>query len=235
MTDKLVALGDAWIVDRGSLPKRRPHDVYETPTYAVALAYRLFLERWPWWEDPFRKEPLRILDVGAGGGVWGTMARQYWPDDHIHGIEVRRLSKPEAYDCWWCPGDFERFIERYAGPPFDLIVGNPPFSIANEAVLGGFHHLKEGGCLMYLLRMSFLAGQERARSLYRDCPLAMVAPFSKRISWSGDGKTNATDHAMYYFVKGYKGDPIVRWAFDLPTENGAEKNRPLFNKQTAVG
>jgi hypothetical protein len=38
-----------------------------------------------------RPAPGRILDMGAGTGIWGAAARQLWPDAVIVGIELRNI------------------------------------------------------------------------------------------------------------------------------------------------
>lgn len=72
-------------------------------------------------------ENMIVLDVGAGEGAWGVVARELWPECRLVAIEPRDDAMPDArrnYDEVF-HGEFQDFTtdER-----FDLIVGNPPFS-----------------------------------------------------------------------------------------------------------
>ena len=51
---------------------RHPLDVYETPPEFAAAGLQLVTT-----------EPATVLDIGAGGGVWGEAARVRWPGAHI--------------------------------------------------------------------------------------------------------------------------------------------------------
>lgn len=93
---------------------------------------------------------------------------------------------------------------------FDLIVGNPPYADAEEFVRESMRYLRHGGVLAYLLRLAFLEGQDRSAGLWREFPAHTVAVASKRPSFTGNGKTDATAYAMYYFVKGYDGPTFLK-------------------------
>src|SRR5260370_34132868 len=60
---------------------RRPRhdkDVYQTPPeFAQAGLERVTVD------------PLRIVDVGAGDGIWGRLARERWPSAYLIGVELR--------------------------------------------------------------------------------------------------------------------------------------------------
>jgi hypothetical protein len=77
-------------------------------------------------------------------------------------------------------------------------MGNPPYSHAEEFVRQGYDLLSVGGSLIFLLRLAFLEGQARRDELFQDMPPYQVAVCSKRPSFSGDGKTNATAFAVFH-------------------------------------
>lgn len=77
-------------------------------------------------------EPSRVLDPSAGGGVFGKVARDVWPQAELHGVEPReseRDSLARHYD-----HHHVGFIQDAPLPgwhqaaAFDLVVTNPPFS-----------------------------------------------------------------------------------------------------------
>jgi hypothetical protein len=182
--------------DRSQLPARRDYDHYPTPQHTVLGALGLI-----------EKAPGRILDVGAGDGTWGRVARQLWPACHLEGIEVRFDEKPSDYDEWHI-GDFA--VSQPNGR-FDLVMGNPPYSHAENFVRRGYNLLSVGGSLVFLLRLAFLEGQARRDGLFHEIPPYQVAVCSKRPSFSGNGRTNATAFAVFHWRAGYGGTPILSW------------------------
>jgi methylase of polypeptide subunit release factors len=76
--------------------------------------------------------PARILDPGAGGGIWGTEARSRWPESNITGVELRTINPALQfpYDCWYTAD----FLTCPIPQPFDLVIGNPPYRHAEEFV-----------------------------------------------------------------------------------------------------
>lgn len=58
----------------------------------------------------------------------------------------------------------EQFHEDLDGErPFDVICGNPPFSLAEAHLRLGFSMLRERGVVGFLLRLGFLASKGRAK------------------------------------------------------------------------
>jgi hypothetical protein len=94
---------------------------------------------------------------------------------------------------------------------WDNVVGNPPFNIANEVVFASLDLLKPGGYLMFLLRLSFAAGQFRRDNLFKLHPPRAIGVYSRRISWYGTRKTNTTDYGLFIWQKGYNGPTTMEW------------------------
>lgn len=151
--------------------------------------------------------PNLIFDPGAGAGAWGTVARSIWPKSTIVGYELRKVQKPIAYNYWYT-GDFLLESEHNI---FDLVIGNPPYSYAEQFVKAGYQLLDDGGYMVYLLRMGFLEGQTRLRRLYRKYAPKKVVVCSNRPSFIESGQT--TSEAFGYFVwqKGYTGPTMLEW------------------------
>lgn len=66
------------------------------------------------------------------------------------------------------------------------------------------------------LRLQFLEGKERQR-LFKNFPPKVVYVFSSRIlcakngDFEADRYNSAIAYAWFVWVKGYKGDTIIRW------------------------
>ena len=157
--------------------------------------------------------PQRILDVGVGRGVWGAAARSRWSAAHIEGVEARDVTPHPAYDVWH-RGDY---LHHPLSGEFDLIMGNPPYNIAESAVRRSLGLRGAGGEVLFLLRLAFLESQSRYRGLWEEHPPSRVIVSASRISFTGDGKSDATAYALY----GWQGHTrsstsagVCLWWFD---------------------
>lgn len=187
--------------------KRPEADVYPTPNWAVEQILNAALL------SPYHR--LRILDPGAGSGVWGAIASSTIRSE-VWGVELRDLGEPLAeFDQWFGGTDYLKWLpssdlfgnERR----FDLIIGNPPYSLAEEFIRHSFDLLAPGGQVIFLLRLAFLEGQARAKGLWVECQPERVLVLPKRPSFSGNGKTDAVAYAAFYWRQGFKGTPALGW------------------------
>lgn len=94
---------------------------------------------------------------------------------------------------------------------YQLIVTNPPYSIALDFVKKCLEHLEHRGYLAMFLKIQFWEGEKRKQFLL-DNPPAFCFPFSKRMStwnngqqWDENGKRWATTmcHAWFVWKKDY--------------------------------
>lgn len=191
-----------YIKDSAALPKRADFDFYPTPlTFCRTALAQL----------PPTFSPRTILDPGAGTGVWGRAARERWRKSLIVGVELREVVRPAAYNFWYT-ADFLRMPA--AGPCFHLVMSNPPFKRAESFVRASLALLEPAGYALYLLRLNFLESAERYRGLWREHPPKAVIVSAKRVSFTGDGQSNATAYAIYLWQKGYTGETSLRWMID---------------------
>lgn len=78
-------------------------------------------------------ERLRILDAGAGSGCWSRCARAVFPGCYIVGVDPRESERANLEAA--CDEVFIGTLEDYLGTapePFDLVIGNPPFSAFSD-------------------------------------------------------------------------------------------------------
>lgn len=191
------------VYTRKKLPKRHKLDYYQTP-YQLALAsLAASVRREPF--DPNRIRPngggLKILDVGAGSGVWGEAARALWPEAYIVGAEKnKKMRKPKAYDLW-LDGDFLA-SEHAPGADYalrvfgcDFVIGNPPFIHGEAMVREGNRWLKatDESRLLFLLPQHFLGSETRGLGLFDRAsgwPPAYVTQLIQRPNFEGAGNNN---------------------------------------------
>jgi len=79
----------AIILDPKHIRLHDQYDYYPTPVGLIGDCLLPFAARFT--------RP-RILDIGAGDGVWGEKAREIWPQAHITGYELRPVQPSPAYD-----------------------------------------------------------------------------------------------------------------------------------------
>ena len=201
------------------LRPRDAHDFYPTPSGVVRAALDKLA---PYYT------PRIILDHSAGTGVWGTVARSYWPDAEIIGVEIQPSRKPEAYDWWYSEWSFAEYAlrARYKRVPLpDFILGNPPFKYAEEFTRLSLSMLKPGWRLTQYLRLAFLEGQDRGKNFFPYLGPVTVDTLSRRPSHiPGSSKTDSTAYAIYSWVKGmypkrYSGG-WIEWDYEprIPEE-----------------
>jgi hypothetical protein len=74
----------------------------------------------------------------------------------------------------------------------DIIITNPPFSLAQEFLEKS---LANASCTVYLLRLNFLGSQKRA-AFWQQHPPTHLFVLSRRPSFTGNG-TDATEYAWF--------------------------------------
>lgn len=188
--------------------ERHDLDFYETPESAI----RPLL--------PELGAPPRILDLGSGTGAIGRVLRESIEGGpFIQGLELDE--KRAALSCWLsvdnrplCSlvyddvyvGDALGSAGPIIGSPHDLVISNPPYSLAMEFVQRGLELTRPGGITAMLLRLSWLSSQKR-RDFHRDNPCDVFV-LSERPSFTGNGKTDACDYAWFLWGIGRGG----RWS-----------------------
>lgn len=95
------------------------------------------------------------------------------------------------------------------------IITNPPYAKALEFVKKALEVIPEGNKVSMLLRIQFLEGKERKR-FFEKHPPKTVYVFSERIKCAINGDFNSVSSSAMAFcwfvwVKGYRGDTIIKW------------------------
>lgn len=166
-------------INRGN--KRRDGDYYPTPDeLALRIVERVAAGRWG-------VLPCVVLEPSAGSGAFVRAIKSSIPMAAITAIEPSERADHvmDIADVHRC--SLESYAEQHGKgfDLFDLIIGNPPYSLAEEHVRLCLNMLAPGGSLVFLLRLAFLESQKR-KALFSEFPPARVITLSERPSfcWS---------------------------------------------------
>ncbi len=160
---------------------RPPADFYRTPDWAIAAVLRRLTRLCA---------PSSVLEPCAGDGALLAPLRACWPSATIDAYDIEPRHPAVARPTWT-----DDTPQRY-----DLVITNPPFIAAEEILRYGISRLRAGGRIALLLRLGFLASQER-RPLYRRHYPEFVFVLSERPSFRS-GTTDATDYAWFVWREG---------------------------------
>lgn len=175
--------------------ERRSHDFYETPAWCVEW----LLQEW----QPRLREstaqtdrPLRILEPCVGrGAIIGAanvagLRAEWWACEKDQARSVALATSgliPLARV--FCRDFLTDVPWPKACVPFDCVLTNPPYSLAEEFLA---RSRQVAASTALLLRLGFLASRRRAAILRDDCPDVYV--LSRRPSFTGGG-TDSADYA----------------------------------------
>lgn len=201
-----------YVSNLGALPKRREFDFYPTERALIRAILKHRFDR-VFMTQVTNKAPLiTVLDPGAGDGRWGELARiyfeQFFDKVVIVGVELREVPAHPAYDEWiTCDYTLWRDDRK-----FDIILGNPPFGLAEEFIRLSYNRVKIYAWMILLLPLDFVCGEDRYENFYRDMPLMCVDAIARRPSFTQDGGTGATQYGVFmwrpHMVLGY-GNPYT--------------------------
>lgn len=202
-----------------------PDDSYDTPA-SLAMAGLKEIQCWL----SVSPQPGSILDPGSGDyAPFGWAARQMWPHAHITGVDKREVPYRDCYNAM-IYGDYLKAEPVGNGPNFDLIAGNPPFSLAEQFVRLSIPLLAEYGILFLLLKLRFLGSQSRARGLFRELKPSKVLVLPKRPSWwlyrlpstrkeEERKRTTSEEYAFFMWLKEETTTTLTDWLiWDLDNE-----------------
>ena len=163
-------------------------DLYQTPSKITEfLLNRLDIE-----------EGSRVLEPANGLGAISDVVKAY-------GIECDTSDIRDGVD----------FLTTNGNGSYDYIITNPPYKYAQEFVEKSMEHIKVGGKVAMLLRLSFLESAKRYH-FFRDTGLKTVYVSSKRITmfpYGEDEPKNSGTLAYAWFVweKGNTESSTIEW------------------------
>lgn len=168
---------------------RKDFDFYATPESCI----KLLLDNY----DLSNKGDL-ILEPSAGNGNVSKELKLLYPNKNITSAEIRACEKDNLELC-----SDEVIICDYLdykfNKKFDIIIGNPPYTLAIEFVEKSLSNLTKNGVLIFLLRTAFLESKSRY-NFWQKNPLTGLLTLSKRPSFTGKG-TDATSYSWFVWDK----------------------------------
>lgn len=155
-----------------------------------------------------------VLEPSAGSGAFIRAVRKWMPSARVTAVEPDQNRWPalhaEGDALRLYPFALETLSDSVPDERWDLIIGNPPYSLAEQHVRLCLSLLAPAGRLVFLLRLSFLESTKRA-ALFREKPLSDVYVFSKRPSFTNDGKTDSAAYAVFVWTDGHRDAPKLHW------------------------
>ena len=169
--------------------KRSAYDFYTTPIECIEKLLNNFI---------IEKNNINILEPSAGNGNIIKVLRDKGINGNITAVEIRE----EEYNKLLKLADkvvIDDFLKWNTNKDYELIIGNPPFSLAREFIEKCFEISNEKTKIVMLLRTSFLESKNRF-DFWQKYPLSGLYVLSKRPSFTGKG-TDATSYAWFIWNK----------------------------------
>lgn len=186
---------------------RVENDFYATNPLAVEMLDKVY---------PLDCNDKYVLDPCVGQGHILNKVKELYPVAKCMGVDI----VDRGYENTMVRDYINECPVRPIGWRFDLIITNPPYSLASEFVDKSIQLLRDGGKCCMFLKIQFLEGQKR-KELFDKYPPRYIYVFRNRMAtWNNgqefDPKTGkhwstTMCHAWFVWEKGFKGEPIIRW------------------------
>jgi hypothetical protein len=154
-----------------------------------------------------------VIEPSAGTGVFVRPLRQLWSLPPLIAIDthpsVKALHKAGADDVH--KADWVQWVKQYKVEGPTLVVGNPPFSLAEDHIFAGLEYLLPGSHIAFLLKMNFFGGKARAATLWNQGQLRWVIPIVGRPSFVKGAKAvnDTNEYGCFIWEVGYAGKPSI--------------------------
>lgn len=158
--------------NRGS--QRQEFDYYVTPPDAIRTFLQHFTKHF---SERLTAAPRRILDPCAGGNK--TEVQWQYKKDKVVTVPPTEMSYPKVLQEFWSEarivtmdiredspaqlhGDFLTVDDdKLKALKLDMIITNPPFSLAEEIIRKALEVVHPGGFVIMLLRLNFFGSKKR--------------------------------------------------------------------------
>lgn len=181
-------------------------DVCPTPPELALAICRRVSEVCNWPGDAENIRSPRILEPSAGDGAFVRAARQVWPGAEITAVEIRDQCAQKLWDVGASlvvTGDLAHTLKDLC-QPFDLCIGNPPFSVAENHIRLLLGAMRPGAVLAFLLRTGFYESHTRI-SFWNEFPEDSFAPIVPRpgfkLNSKGKKGTDSQSYGLFIWTK----------------------------------
>lgn len=194
--------------------EKEPFDNYPTPDQLAKAIVKRLREMYG---------PRRLLvEPSAGNGVFVRHMREAWNPDvaAIWAVDIRdeKSAVLGAGASYFHQGDWVEWVRLIAasksagwGTEVPLLIGNPPFSLAQAHLEASFKHLPLRSNICFLLRYGFLGGKDRTKTFWQVAGgqfLRHLIPIAPRPSFV-KGKNDNSEYAVFIWEVGYDGPATV--------------------------
>ncbi len=171
--------------------QRQPSDMYPTPyEFCQRIVTTLIENGGDYTED----RPLRFLEPGCGDAPFCRAIKEAMGDRvETTGVETRNVLRRGWVDALYSETDFltpNKYINR-----FNIIMTNPPFSLAREFLAASIRMCKPTARIIFLLRLAWLESATRLDRVHRKIFPSMVYVLPDRPKFIN----NKTDSSAYAF------------------------------------
>lgn len=170
-------------------------DYYVTPVDKIIT----FLNEFSRYEDILSRPDTLILDCCAGGDKRHSMS---YPEalikfgvnpSNIETVDIREDSLANIKT---------DYLTYECSNKFDVIITNPPFSLARSIIEKALDDIKDNGFVIMLLRLNYFGGKLRKDMWEKQMPKYAFV-HSRRMSFTDDGKTDSIEYMHCVWQKGY--------------------------------
>lgn len=188
------------------MSEREPNDFYPTPAPLPEVICTRLAKVLPNYH-------FEVIEPSAGNGAFVAPLRQLWSLPPLLAIDVQpdhdALSKAGADAVY--KDDWVHWVRSHPIEEPSLVVGNPPFSLAQEHISAGLDYLLPKSHICFLLKLNFLGGKKREETFWRQGQLRYVIPIVGRPTFvSGEVAINDTnEYGVFIWEVGFPGRPEI--------------------------
>lgn len=164
-----------------------PRDEYLTPRNVVEAAVKKLRNRYPLFE------PMTCLEPGCAWGAHLDYAQDYFPSIvYTLGVDIYQHPMDPTHDFL-----LQDFLTWDTDQRFDLIVTNPPFSLAEDCFRKVVELLSPDGLALLFERYGFFTTKKRRWDLWTQINLREVWVCTRRPAMIGQQGTDSCEYAYY--------------------------------------
>ncbi len=186
--------------------KRTDNDFYPTPQgLADAICNRL---------ATLYEAPLYIVEPSAGSGNFVRAAHRAWPTVPIFSIDLRAECEADCLSAgaaYFTSGDWPSLLVTWGLSDPGLILGNPPFSCAEQHILSVLTGTPKGTVVAFLLKMNFFGGKDRTKTLWSHRQLKYLIPIVGRPSFKKTelASNDTNEYGIFIWETAFEGAPTI--------------------------
>lgn len=193
---------------RAKVPKEK-NDNYPTPN---ALASHIVSRLSEMYGDARQFDWL--VEPSAGNGMFVRHIRAAWPQKTLVAVELRQEEEDNlrsAGSSYVAIKPFEEWALHNSPQNPALVIGNPPFTLAQLHLERMFQFFPEGSEIALLLRFSFFGGRERNETFWRNGGsqnLKHIIPIAPRPTFVR-GTSDNSEYSVFIWKIGHSGPATI--------------------------